>query len=98
MQLLKSNKVGYFRSAMLAGIYIGIGVMLIFIIGGLLTSGNSPATKIVIGLSFGVSLSLILVAGAELFTGNNFIMAIGSLTKSVSWFDTVKVLNIVLQI
>lgn len=91
VQLLKSNKLGYFISSMLAGIYVGIGIMLIFTIGGLLTSGNSPATKIVMGLSFGVALSLVVFAGAELFTGNNFVMAIGSLTKSVSWFDAVKI-------
>lgn len=91
VNLLKTNKVGYFISAMLAGMYVGFGIMLIFTIGGLLTSGNSPATKVVMGLSFGVALSLVIFAGSELFTGNNFIMAIGSLNKSVSWIDTIKV-------
>lgn len=91
VELLKNNKLGYFISSMLAGIYVGIGIMLIFTIGGLLYSGNSSATKIVMGLSFGVALSLVLFAGSELFTGNNFIMAIGSLTKSVSWIDSIKI-------
>ena len=84
-ELLKTNKLGYFISSMLAGIYVGLGIMLIFTIGGLLSSANSPATKIVMGLSFGVALSLVIFAGSELFTGNNFVMAVGSLNKTVSW-------------
>ena len=90
-QLLKENKIGYFISSMLAGIYVGLGIMLIFTIGGLLTSASSPATKIVMGLSFGVALSLVVFAGSELFTGNNFVMAVGSLNKSVTWGETGKV-------
>lgn len=89
--LLRENIVGYFISSMLAGIFVGLGIMLIFTIGGLLNSAGSPATKIVMGVSFGVALSLVVFAGAELFTGNNFIMSVGSLTKEVSWLDTAKV-------
>ncbi|ASW43183.1 formate/nitrite transporter family protein [Clostridium isatidis] len=91
VELLKSNKIGYFISSMLAGIYVGIGIMLIFTIGGLLSSANSSATKIVMGLSFGIALSLVIFAGSELFTGNNFIMALGALTKEVSWVEVIKV-------
>lgn len=90
-QLLKENKIGYFISSMLAGIYVGLGIMLIFTIGGLLTSASSPATKIVMGLSFGVALSLVVFAGSELFTGNNFVMAVGSLNKFVTWGEAGKV-------
>lgn len=91
VRLLQTNKVGYFIASMLAGAYVGIGIMLIFTIGGLLTSGGSPATKIVMGLSFGIALSLVIFAGSELFTGNNFVMAVGSLSGEVSWSDTAKV-------
>lgn len=89
--LLKNNKLGYFVSAMLAGIFVGMAIMLIFTIGGLLTAAESPATKIVMGISFGGALSLVVFAGSELFTGNNFVMAVGSLNKSLSWVDTIKV-------
>ena len=40
-QLLKNNKLGYFISSMLAGIYVGMAIMLIFTIGGLLTAAGS---------------------------------------------------------
>ncbi len=89
--LLKNNKLGYFVSAMLAGVFVGMAIMLIFTIGGLLTAASSPATKIVMGIAFGGALSLVVFAGSELFTGNNFIMAVGSLNKSLSWIDTIKV-------
>jgi nitrite transporter len=91
VELLKDNRLGYFISSMLAGIYVGLGIMLIFTVGGLLNSANSPATKIVMGLSFGVALSLVIFAGSELFTGNNFVMTVGALNKSVSWGDTIKI-------
>lgn len=67
VNLLKTNKLGYFISSMLAGLYVGMGIMLIFTIGGLLGGSGSPATKIVMGVSFGVALSLVIMAGSELF-------------------------------
>lgn len=89
--LLKKNGIGYILSATLAGLYIGFGVMLIFTIGASLSAVNSPATKIVMGASFGVALSLVIFAGAELFTGNNFVMTIGVLKKTVTLGEAIKV-------
>jgi len=91
VNLLKTNRLGYFASSMLAGFYVGLGIMLIFTIGGLLNSSGSSATKIVMGASFGVALSLVIMAGSELFTGNNFIMTAASLSGEVKWKDTLKI-------
>ncbi len=91
VRLLQTNPLGYMISSMLAGVYVGLGIILIFTIGGLLSSAGSPATKIVMGLSFGVALSLVVFAGSELFTGNNFIMGSASLSGEVSWADTAKI-------
>src|SRR5512140_3717353 len=85
VNLLKTNGLGYFVSSMLAGLYVGLGIMLIFTIGGLLNSSGSTDTRIVMGASFGIALSLVIMAGAELFTGNNFIMTAASLSKEVKW-------------
>ncbi|GIM27507.1 transporter [Clostridium polyendosporum] len=87
--LLKKSKLRYLLASVLAGLYVGFGIMLIFTIGGLLSSTNSPSTRIVMGAAFGVALSLVVFAGSELFTGNNFIMTIGVLKKTVSWKDAV---------
>lgn len=91
VKLLKTNKVGYLFSALLAGIYVGFGVFLIFTIGGVLSSANSPFTKVAMGVSFGIALSLVVFAGSELFTGNNFVMTIGVLKKTSTLGDAIKI-------
>ncbi len=86
--VLKKNPVGYFALAMLAGMYIGFGTLLIFTIGGMLN--GAPYTKIVMGVSFGIALSLVVIAGAELFTGNNLVMASGMMKKTIRVTDGIK--------
>lgn len=86
--MLGNNPIGYFAASILAGAYIGFGILLIFTIGGML--GNQPYTKIVMGTSFGIALSLVVIAGAELFTGNNFIMASGVFNKTIKVSDVIK--------
>lgn len=81
--LLKDNFGGYFIASMLAGIYVGLAIFLIYSIGGMLA--DAPYTKTVMGISFGISLSLVIVAGAELFTGNNMVMTIGFFRKTTSF-------------
>lgn len=86
--LLKKNPAGYYISAMLAGVYVGFGVLLAFTIGGLLD--GAPYTRILMGVSFGVALSLVVFAGSELFTGNNLVMTMGTLQKTVTLSDSIK--------
>jgi len=75
--LLAKSKLKYLLSSVLAGMYVGFGILLIFTIGGLLSQANSPVVRLVMGLCFGIALSLVIMAGSELFTGNNMIMTIG---------------------
>jgi nitrite transporter len=88
VSFLKNNPVGYFVSSMLAGIFVGFGVILIFSISGLMT--GVAYAKIVMGAVFGGALSLVVLVGAELFTGNNFVMTVGMLQGTVSVRDTLK--------
>lgn len=85
---LKNSKSKYFIMAMLAGFFVGLGIILIFTIGGLLGPADFAGTKIVMGISFGIALSLVIMAGADLFTGNNMIMTIGFLMKKATVLDT----------
>jgi len=80
--LLNNNPGGYILAAILAGIFIGSGVLLAFTTGGLLT-GN-PFARLLMGCTFGIALSLVVIAGGELFTGNNFIITIGLVKKTIS--------------
>ena len=87
--LLKKGLTKYLVLSLFAGLYVGLGIILIFTIGGVL--GDSPYKRVIMGASFGIALSLVLMAGSELFTGNNMIMTVGSLEKKVSWLTTLKI-------
>lgn len=88
LAFLERNPLGYFIVSMLAGVYVGFGVLLIFSIGGQLT--GLPYAKVVMGVSFGVALSLVIIAGAELFTGNNLVMSIGLFAKTATLDKVIK--------
>ncbi len=91
VNLLNSSKLKYIVLSAFAGLYVGIGILLIFTIGGLLTSANSPMTKIMMGVSFAIALSLVVMTGSELFTGNNMVMTAGTLNKGTSTKDLLRV-------
>lgn len=75
--LLTAGRGRYTVAAMLAGLYVGLGILLIFTVGGVLAAAGSTLGRIVMGVCFGVALSLVIAAGAELFTGNNLVMTVG---------------------
>jgi nitrite transporter NirC len=81
---LKKTPLGYFVMSVLAGAYVGFGIVLIFAIGAPFAAASSPWTKAVMGASFGVALSLVIMAGSELFTGNVMVMTVGMLRRTVS--------------
>ena len=91
IQFLRQQTGAYFISAMLAGMFVGFGVLLAFTAGGMLKEGGVPGVKFIMGGCFGVALSLVLMAGAELFTGSNFVMAVGMFQKKVTFQDSVTV-------
>lgn len=89
VKLLNESKLKYLILSVMAGLFVGLGIILIFTIGGVL--GDNPMKKVIMGASFGIALSLVLMIGSELFTGNNFIMMISSLEKRVSWSSSIKI-------
>ncbi len=90
---LNESKVKYLVLSIFAGIFIGLGCILIFTIGGQLHAVHSPATKIVVGMSFSFALSAIIVLGYELFTSNTMIMTMGSLAKATSVKDGIRIMG-----
>lgn len=86
------NKSGsrYFLLSLLAGFYVGLGIILIFSIGAPMAKIGAAGLKALMGASFGVALTLVIFAGSELFTGNNMILTIGGLGKKVSWLSVLK--------
>ncbi len=74
----------YLASSALAGVFVGVAVVLLLSVAGPLAASTSPATKLVQGAVFGVALTLVVFAGAELFTGNVMVMVHGLWTRRVS--------------
>jgi nitrite transporter NirC len=81
---LLQSPLRYLAQAMLAGVYVGVAVVLMVSVAGPLAATSSPATKLVQGAVFGIALTLVVFAGAELFTSNNMTMTIGWLRGRVS--------------
>jgi len=77
----KRNPLGYFISTMMAGAYVGVGIILI------LTLGNDadPASRnLIMGCFFGIALILIIFAGAELFSGHIMYLTFGFLYRKLA--------------
>ena len=90
INLLEHNFTGYIMMSLLAGLYIALGSILMGIVGGVFTGGGSYATKLACGIVFSVGLCFVTMGGAELFTGNNLVMTIGGLKKTVTWGQVAK--------
>jgi len=84
---LKRSRLSYLIASMLAGAYVGLGIILIFSVGAPLASAHPPVVSLVMGLSFGIALTLVVFAGSELFTGNNMYMTAGLLKKKLKVSD-----------
>ncbi|MFE4711131.1 formate/nitrite transporter family protein [Paenibacillus sp. NPDC056722] len=80
----------YFLAALLAGAYVGIGIILIFSLGAPLAALKSPFQSLIMGASFGIALTLVVFAGSELFTGNNMFFTASTLAGRTSIGDTLK--------
>ncbi|MCL2521029.1 MAG: formate/nitrite transporter family protein [Spirochaetaceae bacterium] len=80
--LLASNPSGYFIASMLAGIFVGFGVILAYTLGG--QTAIAPYSKLIMGIAFAVALSLVMMDGAELFTGSNLVCFAGVMKKTIN--------------
>ncbi|QJC50434.1 formate/nitrite transporter family protein [Paenibacillus albicereus] len=86
----RAQPLRYLVHCMLAGAYVGLGIVLIFRIGAPLLAAHSPVTSLVMGAFFGIALTLVVFAGAELFTGNNMYFTIGRLSGTVTGGDALR--------
>ncbi|WP_424445885.1 formate/nitrite transporter family protein [Microbacterium sp. CH-015] len=70
-------------SGMLAGAYIGVGVVLMVSTAGPLAAAGDGLAKLVAGLVFGVALTLVVFAGADLLTSAMMILPQGALMRAI---------------
>jgi nitrite transporter len=76
--------VGHFIRSMLAGMYVGAAIVLIFTIGAFINTSAPGAVKLLMGVCFGEALTIVIFAGSELFTGSNLVFTLGVLSKRAS--------------
>lgn len=81
---LRNNPLGFLIAAMMAGAYVGIGILLIFSVG---ENVDPSVRNLVMGCSFGIALTLVIFAGSELFTGHAMFMTLGLLAGVTSLRD-----------
>jgi nitrite transporter NirC len=82
---LLGSPATFLVQTMLAGAYIGIGVIIMVTAGGPLLAAGDPFGPLVNGLVFGVALTIVVVAGAELATSSMMYLTQGALRGAVSW-------------
>ncbi len=85
---MKHSLTGFLTLSVLAGFYVGFGVILAFICAAPVAAINPGIGKIVAGATFGIALSLVIVAGCELFTGYNLLIMKGTFRGTVTLADS----------
>lgn len=86
-EYLAQNPLGFLIASMMAGAYVGMGILLIFSLG---QSADPSVRNLVMGASFGIALTLVVFAGSELFTGHTMYMSIGRLTGRIGTMDMLR--------
>lgn len=81
-RFLAENPLGFWISSMMAGIYVGFGILLIFSLGSALDPSVRP---LAMGATFGLALILVVFAGADLYTGHTMSMPLAVLERRTSW-------------
>jgi nitrite transporter NirC len=95
LEAQKRSLVGHLVRSMLAGMYVGAAIVLIFTVGGSLAGESVQFRRLLMGVCFGGALTIVIFAGSELFTGSNLVLTLGVLTKKArtrdllsNWFWT----------
>src|SRR5580704_13427656 len=80
----RRSLVSHFIRSMLAGMYVGAAIVLIFIVGSYLPP---ECQRLVMGVCFGGALTIVIFAGSELFTGSNLVLTLGVFKRKATWGD-----------
>jgi nitrite transporter NirC len=80
----RRSLAGHFIRSMLAGMYVGGAIVLIFTVGAFINTSAPGATKLLMGVCFGGALTIVIFAGSELFTGSNLVLTLGVLAKKAT--------------
>jgi hypothetical protein len=77
----------HFVRSMLAGMYVGAAIVLIFIVGAFINTTAPGAVKLTMGVCFVGALTIVIFAGSELFTGSNLVLTLGVFKRKARLTD-----------
>lgn len=80
--LLVNNLFGFWVSFVMVGVYVGFGIILIFMFGNLF---DLFVCFLVMGVIFGIVLMLVIIVGFELFIGYIMFFIFGVKVGSISY-------------
>jgi nitrite transporter NirC len=83
----RRSLVSHLVRSMLAGMYVGAAIVLIFTVGGSLAKEAPGAVRLAMGVCFGGALTMVIFAGSELFTGSNLVLTLGVFTRKATVRD-----------
>ena len=89
LKLERKDPLGFWISSAMAGAFVGLGIILIFTLGNLVSPEIRP---LVMGAFFGIALTLVIIAGSELFTGHAMFLTFGWLSKEIKGGDVLRIL------
>jgi nitrite transporter NirC len=95
LEAQQRSLTGHLVRSMLAGMYVGAAIVLIFTVGGALSGESVQFRRLLMGVCFGGALTIVIFAGSELFTGSNLVLTLGVLKRKArvqdllsNWFWT----------
>lgn len=80
----RQSLLSHIVRSMLAGMYVGAAIVLIFTVGSFVPR---EFQKLLMGVCFGGALTIVVFAGSELFTGSNLVLTVGVWTKKATGLD-----------
>src|SRR6266852_7109153 len=83
----RRSLLSHFIRSVLAGMYVGAAIVLIFTVGGSLSKAAPATVKLLMCVCFGGALTIGMFAGSELFTGANLVLTLGVFTRKTRWRD-----------
>ena len=86
-QSLRDDPFAFAVSTMMAGAYVGAGIILIFSVG---QTADESVRNLIMGASFGIALTLVVFSGSDLFTGHAMYATMGRLTGRCTSWDVIQ--------
>ena len=90
--LLEGSFFRYMMASVLAGFFIGVGMLIMTLSASVFSPLPIPVVKFINGFVFSLALSFVVFAGGELFTGNVLVTSVGRLNKKIDTGTLLKIL------